>query len=358
MDRYDERNVLFSRINLRKDTKEYNEYYKKNPHLKISDDYLRGIDFSDGLKESDEFKRKFYPLISNNHLFYKSLYELAETYPIQTKIKIDRSFAKNIKSISKYYGANDVGIVELNEGLYYSHTGRTRSHVREGNYNKVVNPKYKTAIVFSVPMDLEMINRAPKFEELLTAEEGYMKLAITGSRLSIYLKSLGYEAFYNHSEYYLSPLVPLAYEAGIGEIGMCNHIVSRENGNNIRLGAVFTNMELDYDSPKEFGLSEFCNICNICLKNCPSKAISNKSRIVNGRKFYEFDDTKCYEMWTKTGTDCGICIQSCPFTQGIDLEKYSHNINDESIIKEILEKHTAKHGRRNFIKTKLDIVKS
>lgn len=358
MDRYDERNVMFSRLNLKEDSREYNEYYQKNPHLKIIDDRLREVNFSDGLKENESFKSKFNPLISNNYLLYKTFYDVSNTFPIKKKIDLDSSFSKNIKSISKYYGALDVGIVELNDDLYYSHLGRAKNHVRAKNYNQLMNPIYKTAIVFSVPMDIKMINRAPMFEELLTAEEGYMKLAITGARLVIYLKSLGYQGFYNHSEYYLSPLVPLAYEAGIGDIGMCNHIVTEKYGNNIRLGAVFTDMKLDTDSPTDFGLSEFCKICNLCLKNCPSKAISNKTRIVQGRKFYEFDDAKCYEMWTKTGTDCGICIQSCPFTQGIDLKKYSKGMNDISVIKELLKEHNSKHGRRNYNKIKLDIVSS
>ena len=40
-------------------------------------------------------------------------------------------------------------------------------------------------------MDKEQINRAPHFEELLTTEEAYLKVAQVGARIAVYIKSLG-----------------------------------------------------------------------------------------------------------------------------------------------------------------------
>ncbi len=357
MKKYDEREILFARLELIKGTKEYEDFYRKNSEYKDQDDSLRRISFRDNLKKDDDFKKLFFPLVSNNKLFIKSLHDLVDNYPLKTKQKIDQSFAKNIKEITKYYGATDVGITKLDESSYYSHSGGLSEALGIDSYNKVIKAEYKTAIVFTVKMDLEMMNRAPNFEELMTTEEGYLKIAQVGARLSVYLKSLGYDAFLNSSELYLAPLVPLAYDAGLGEIGLTNHLVTLEHGDNVRIGAVFTNLELAVDQPIDFGLVEFCKRCALCLINCPTNCITHLPRIVNGRQFYKFDDNLCYEMWTKVGTDCGVCIQSCPFTQGVDLEKVKQMKGNQKIMDEIVRDHLAKYGRRKYTKKDLDIVK-
>ena len=357
MKKYDERETLFSRIGLKEETKEYQDFYRKNPDTKEQDDFLRGISFREQLRKDDNFKKLFFPMINNNKLFIKSLHNLVSNYPLQQKQKVAKSFSKNIKEITKYYGATEVGITALDDLSYYSHSGGLSETLGLDNYNKKIQSTYKTAIVFTIKMDLEQMNRAPHFEELMATEEAYLKVAQVGARLSVYLKSLGYDAFLNSSERYLAPLVPLAYDAGLGEIGISNHLVTLEYGDNVRLGAVFTNMELEIDKPIDFGLVEFCKHCALCLINCPSHSITHLPRMVNGRQFYKFNDASCYEFWTNVGTDCGICIQSCPFTQGVDIKKVKKMKNNPEIMDEIIREHLEKHGRRKYIKDELDIVK-
>lgn len=358
MKKYDERETLFSRINLEKDTVEYNEFYSKNKDLKVKDDSLRRISFRHVLRKSDKFKDLFFPLTENNKLYIKSLHEMVENFEVKDKeIDIPKGFSNNIKEIAKYYGATDVGIVKLDEYSYYSHHGGLNIGLGIDNYNEKIVPKYKTGIIFTVKMDLDMMNRAPNFEELLTTEQAYLRVAEICARLALYLKSIGYDAFANNSEIYLGPLVPLAYDAGLGEIGMSNHLITLEHGDNVRLGAVFTNIELDIDKPIDFGLEDFCKSCALCLINCPSHSITHHKRVVNGRGFYKFDENSCFDLWTKTGTDCGVCIQSCPFTQGIDLDKVKRMNNNPSLMKELVEEHLEIHGRRKYTKSDLNIVK-
>ena len=357
MKKYDERETLFSRLNLEKGTKDYKEFYSNNKNIKVKDDSLRRMSFRHTLKKSEQFKDLFFPLTSNNKLYIKNLHEMVEKYELKEKQEIPQGFNNNIKEIVKYYGATDVGIVKLDEYSYYSHFGGLSESLDIKNYGDVIQPKYKTGIIFTVKMDLDLMNRAPHFEELLTTEQAYLRVAEVGARLALYLKSLGYDSFSNNSEIYLAPLVPLAYDAGLGEIGMSNHLITLEHGDNVRLGAVFTNMELKVDKPVDFGLNEFCKKCALCLINCPSHSISHLPRMVNGRQFYKFDDNSCFELWTKGGTDCGICIQSCPFTQGIDLDKVKRMKDDPVLMDELVKEHLEIHGRRKYTKNDLDIVK-
>lgn len=358
MKKYDERETMFGRIALQKNTKEYKEFYKKNPSYKKKDDAVRGVTFRRNIRKSEKFKNLFLPLTGHNKLLISSIFNTSRDFKVaKNRQTLPKSFSKNIKEITKYYGATDVGIVKLSDYNYYSHLAGLSGAVGIDNLNEVVKPRYQTAIVFTIKMDIDMMNRAPHYEELMTTEDAYLKVALTGSRLEMYLKSLGYKAESQNGEYYLLPLVPLAHDAGLGQIGMCNHIVTKENGNNVRLGAVLTTLELDYDSPIDYGLQEFCKKCALCLMNCPSKSITHKQRKVNGRTFYKFDDNKCYEVWTKMGTDCGTCIQACPLSQGVDLSKLEKMKDNPEIMDEIMEEHYEKHGRRNYTKEDLDIVK-
>lgn len=358
MKKYDERNTLFGRVGLVKGTKEYEEYYKKHPKAKNEDDSARNRHFRDALRKPDQFKELFFPLMKNNKIIIKGVHDIAMSHPVSEKrLDIDDSFRENIKEITKYFGASSVGIAKLNEFSYYSHLAGLAEHVDMKTYNQEVKPSYQTAIVFAVEMEKEKMNRAPMFEELLATEIAYVKVAEIGSKLAMYIKDLGYKAVANHSEFYLAPMVPLAVDAGLGQIGMCNHIVTKEYGNRVRLGAVFTTLQLSEDHPIDYGLTEFCKKCALCLLNCPSKAITHKPRMVNGRQFYKFDDNKCYEMWLRSGTDCGTCISACPLSQGVDLEKLDKIKEQPELIDEIMEEHYAKHGRRVFSKGDLPIVK-
>jgi epoxyqueuosine reductase QueG len=358
MKKYDERNTLFARVGLQEGTKEYEEFYNRNPKTKFDDDESRDRSFRNQLRKSDRFKELFFPLIQNNKKIIKGVHDLTVQHPVAEKrLDIEDSFRENIKEITKYFGASNVGIAKLNDLSYYSHQGGLAAHVNLQTYNVEVKPSYSTAIVFTVEMDKDKMNRAPMYEELLATEIAYVKVAEIGSKLTMYLKDLGYRAEMNHSEFYLAPMVPLAVDAGLGQIGMCNHIVTKEHGNRVRLGAVFTTLKLSEDQPVDFGLTEFCKKCALCLLNCPSKAITHKPRMVNGRQFYKFDDNKCYEMWLRSGTDCGTCISACPFSQGVDLEKLDKIKEQPELIDQIMEEHYAKHGRRVFTKKDLPIVK-
>lgn len=359
MKKYDERETLFSRVSLEKKSNEYREFYKKNPTYRKKDDALRGISFRRKIRKSEEFKDIFLPLTGNNKLMTSGIFNAARSFKVSNKRQeLPKSFAKNIKEIAKYYGATDVGIAKLTDANYYSHFAGLNENVGiKGNYGEPIKPSYKTAIIFTRKMDLEMMNRAPHYEELMTTEDAYLHVALTGARLEMYLKSLGYKSESVNGEYYLTPLVPIALDAGLGQIGMCNHIVTKEHGNNVRLGAVFTTMELEYDNEIDYGLHDFCKKCALCLMNCPTKAITHLQREVNGRIFYKFDDNKCYEGWTKMGTDCGTCIQACPLTQGVDLSKLDKMKDNPELMEEIMEEHYEKYGRRNYTPHDLDIVK-
>ncbi len=254
-----------------------------------------------------------------------------------------------VKEVSKFYGASLVGITGMKDYLYYSHRSS----------GQPVDQRFTYAIVFAVVMDRKMINRAPHHETLLATCNGYVDAAFVGARLSAYVKSLGYDTSLNTMAKYDAPLVPLAEHAGIGQSGRCNFIVTKDYGNRVRLSAVLTNLPLLIDEPADFGLKEFCMLCGKCAENCPGKALSHREpSTINGRRVWEHDEVKCMQMWLEFGTDCGICIASCPFTQGVDREKVNNMRGNHGIMRNILQEHQARHGARAFVPDRFPIVDS
>ena len=54
----------------------------------------------------------------------------------------------------------------------------------------------------------------------------------------------------------------------------------------------------------------------------------------------------CMHAWLKFGTDCGICIASCPFTQGVDIDRIDAMKGHPEIMREILREDAEKYGSR------------
>ena len=118
--------------------------------------------------------------------------------------------------------------------------------------------------------------------------------------------------------------IPFAVDAGLGELSRLNKLVTPEFGAAVRLCKVFTDMPMEYDKPIDFGLVEFCKGCRKCAEACPSRALSfddepsfkTRGPWNNpGHKAWFEDSYKCYQYWQKSGSACGVCLASCPYTK-------------------------------------------
>jgi epoxyqueuosine reductase QueG len=136
-------------------------------------------------------------------------------------------------------------------------------------------------------MEKDKIDLAPAIEESIETSRIYVKISIVGMILAYYLRRLGYEARNHMDANYLLPLPSLAEEAGLGELGRIGFLVTKEFGPRVRLGAVTTNLEL---------------IADASLENA-------------GRHYWQIESEKCYEVWKRIGTDCGVCMKACPYSQ-------------------------------------------
>lgn len=327
----DERDIMFSRMILKKDSENYDKYYKKNRELKKLDDKLRKITDVFSNENAEEFDKFKSPFVDAGFKYLSDIKYLAEGEIAQKKVETNpKKITKQIMEFAKFLGADLCGIAKLNDDHYYSHRGR------EGNYGEVVKNKHKYAIVFLTEMSEEMIKKAPKIEMTMASVKGYVNAGTIGMWLSYYLREIGYDARNHLDGNYLIVAPLVARDAGLGEIGRSALLLTRQFGPRVRIGIVTTDLELIADKKRDFGFLDLCNACKRCAKECVAESISFDKFLYDEK--ISINQQTCYEKWTELGTDCGICLDVCPLSHNVDellldrLEK-----KDNKVIGEILE---------------------
>lgn len=226
-----------------------------------------------------------------------------------------------IKRLAKLFGADLVGITEIDERWHYSARVDTR------DYSSAPNnlPEGAThVIVLGHAMDFDLVATYPS--ALAGASTGleYSHEAAIVIQLATYIRNLGYEATASMNDTAL--VIPYAVKAGLGEYGRNQMVITPEFGPRVRFSKIFTSLPLIADTPEPLGIRQYCDICTKCAEACPPKALpfgepeaggSNQSTI-KGVKKWSADCEKCFGYWAKLKSDCAICMRVCPFNRRYD----------------------------------------
>ena len=226
--------------------------------------------------------------------------------------------SKIIKKAAKFLGASLVGICELNRLWVYSHSFNfwTKEH-----FPLEIPEEYKYVIAIGIEMDYEAIERSPTWLADGATGLGYSKMAFCASSLAQFIRTLGYKAIPSGNDTALS--IPIAIDAGLGELGRNGLLISPQLGPRQRICKVFTNLPLVPDEPIEFGVTEFCRKCERCAESCPSQAIiygkmvdkphniSNSS----GQLKWPVNVEKCFAFMGINNLACLNCERVCPFNK-------------------------------------------
>jgi len=306
MKQYDERDTMFARMSLEVGSHAYNQYYAIHPGLQASDDLIRskpGL-LSEGTATYDALRG---PFADANFSFMNHIMSLCTPAANTEKTITDASeMTRLIKGMTTYYGAGSVGIARMTDDMYYSHRGR-REHIGQPID---ASQKHTFGIVFTIPMDIDMMMYAPGLPETIETSNAYLKGATIGMQISYYIASLGYSVRNHMDANYLVIAPRVAKVAGLGVFGRQGMIITPEHGPNVRLGVVTTDMPLETDEPLDWDIVPFCKACKKCAKTCPGKAITLSDDETEWKIIHE----NCYNRWRSLGTDCGICLVNCPFT--------------------------------------------
>jgi len=337
-ERVDERDTMFAREEYRTGTEKYDAYYAMRPEKKEVDDKIRRLPelLAPGGQYYDPLRSEY---VASQFEFQKSLTTYVDGPVNPDKQGIDpEEMSGVLKKVTLRLGADEVGIARLNPYYVYSHVGRGPEP-----WGAEIKNKHPHVIAFMLEMDYAQVEEAPRIgitEETALRYSNAQRISIV---LAEYIRHLGYEARAHVSgSNYQIMLPPVAYDAGLGEVGRLGYLISPRFGARIRLGAVTTGIPLVPDKPIEFGAQDFCEKCRKCADSCPPRAIpcGNKT-MVRGVEKWQLHIEKCFQYWRIIGTDCGLCMKVCPFSHPDTLV---HNILRQGIKRSSFARSVSVYG--------------
>jgi Pyruvate/2-oxoacid:ferredoxin oxidoreductase delta subunit len=172
---------------------------------------------------------------------------------------------------------------------------------------------FKHAIVIEMEMKNEEVRAAPHVRFGLECYRVYRRLGKVVIDTAPYIRKLGYGAR-GHHPYSGRELIyiPMAIDAGLGELGKHGSLLTEKLGSSLRLGVVSTELPLVSDAPRYYGFDTFCTSCVKCRKACPGQAIHDKKKANRDMVRFLVDMQACLPNFA-TANGCGICLSVCPW---------------------------------------------
>jgi len=311
-EQYDERDNMFARNNIQHHPELMDTYYAMHPENKSTDIQIHHKpEF--GEKEQQYHDDYTAPCYEAAFEYLERSIPLSTGKPAEHKINIDRDqFCKTITEFAKFYGACDVGFLQLKPHHFYSHKGR-----HAAGWGEKTDQTHKTAISVVVPMRVDMIKHGPTSCVLQESAHKYVEAAKISNILAGYIRQFGYAARAHNDANYDTLCVPVAVETGLGELGRMGLFMHRVHGPCVRLAMVTTDLELpDTIVRDSLHMEAFCKICKKCADNCPSGSITHGDEpSTRNIRHWSIQQEKCFSYWKTIGSDCGLCISVCPYTK-------------------------------------------
>lgn len=336
LERFDERDTMFARDALVPGSPEERQYHLIHPEL-VEIDRRLGRFIQDKIDNPPEDPKD--PL---NEAFYDATFgsvaPLAQPDsvdgPVDSyQVKVDPELmARRVKTVATKLGAPLVRIARLNPAWVYTHRGARPffpdyrpnpplfTGVPEGyldlRYGDPIEIDHRFAISMGFPQDFDLVRTGPSTLNDFETGRVYAQSALVAVELARYIRALGYPARAHHLRNYGVMMVPVAVDAGMGELARCGYLVSKEFGANLRLVCVTTDLPLAVDRPVDLGVQDYCEKCLKCAENCPPRAIPSGGKTeVRGARKWKIDEVRCLLYWGSQGAACGICQVVCPWSK-------------------------------------------
>lgn len=210
-------------------------------------------------------------------------------------------------------GACCVGVADLSDG------------------NLSPYPNLPLAVVFAVALDPQIVRSledGPSVAYKQEYERVNEVLAGLVTRLTGLIEEAGFRAegmsptsgdFDRETLAALFPHKTAATRAGLGWVGKCALLVTREFGSAVRFATVFTDAPLTPDAPVT---RSYCGTCTACLDACPVHAPSGQEWYPGIAREDFWDAYACCREADRVAAEigcehpiCGRCIAACPWTK-------------------------------------------
>ena len=144
------------------------------------------------------------------------------------------TMARDIKEVARFFGADVVGITHLDQAYVYSHRARPNPATGE-KPGDPINVPHRYAICMGFASDYEKF--LSNNSRISDAEYGLgnQRMIPTTFMLAAYIREMGYPArSHDYARGEVNP-IPLAVNAGLGELGRHGMLIHEDYGSRIHL---------------------------------------------------------------------------------------------------------------------------
>ncbi|SUY46376.1 uncharacterized Fe-S protein [Clostridium putrefaciens] len=219
---------------------------------------------------------------------------------------------------------------ELRSFLEYRKINGLENEFEEQDIEKRINPNMlmeKGKVIISIAFPYlynNNFNNDTGFSKYTEGLDYHIVVRSYLDKIVEFLNEKGHEA----KAFVDSNVLPeryIAYKAGLGFVGKNNMIITKRYGSFVFLGEIITSMDIEINH-KENKISdiekyESCGSCDICLKQCPTKAINEKLRNSNICLSYITQKKQIEDKWFKVLGGrifgCDSCQKTCPYNDKV-----------------------------------------
>jgi ferredoxin len=174
-----------------------------------------------------------------------------------------------------------------------------------------------SVIVCLYEQDYANSQTAPSARAERAAFFAYAELVGRTASLSEFVQGLGGRA-QPHGPVGEALVIHYAVQAGLGQLGINGQLLTRAAGSRVRIALITTDVELEHDEPKDFGVHAICDACQVCVRRCPVGAIPAKRAEHRGVTKVKIKTERCFPVVARV-EGCAICMKTCPVQKfGLD----------------------------------------
>lgn len=246
---------------------------------------------------------------------------------------VDNITANKIREFCKSIGLDTIGFIkcrkflELTDFYKYRKENNLENEFEESDIEKRINPNIymedgKTIISIAFPYYYHNNSNVKNGFSVYTKRLDYHKvLKKYLDEICEYIESLGGKAI-SFVDSNSLPERYIAYFAGVGFIGRNNLVITKKYGSYVFLGEIITDLDIAGEDKRNFNeIKNYsdCGSCNICLKECPTKAINKVKNNPNICLSYltqkkELNDKEIKLLLNKGNIfGCDFCQTKCPY---------------------------------------------
>ena len=224
-----------------------------------------------------------------------------------------------IREKARKLGYGEVGFTNFDRRFVYK---SKRQYVRGD---------LRHAICLAVEQDYIDTQTLPSIQAESAHGDAHLRQAAMSKDLLDFIHALGYRAQVWGPTWHFGAMIPLFVQAGLGQLGINGQLLSPHFGSRARLQIITTNSNIVHDRPVDYGVTKFCEICQVCFMRCPGRAINQNKIWYRGVEKSKLDFRRCRPVMTSY-SGCGVCMKVCPIQRYGMPEVMNHYIETGNVL--------------------------